>query len=180
MEQMTITEALAEIKTIEKRLVKKREFVNNYLWRQELLKDPHEADGGSRVAIAKERQSIRDLEERIVSLRRAIAKANEFTGISVNNVTRSIADWLTWRREVAPGQQKFLAELRNRIAGMRNDAMKKGLGVKVSDTPQASHDIVVNLNEQELAEESERLETILGSLDGQLSLRNATVLVTME
>jgi hypothetical protein len=34
---------------------------------------------------------------------------------------------------------------------------------------------VININEQELAKEIELLEDTLGQLDGQLSLKNATV-----
>ena len=44
---ITITEALAEIPTIEKRITKKQEFITNYLFRVSSTRDPHEKDGGS-------------------------------------------------------------------------------------------------------------------------------------
>lgn len=46
----------------------------------------------------------------------------------------------------------------------------------VSNADQASgdKDVVVNISEDELAKESEKLEEMLGALDGQLSLKNAT------
>src|SRR5277367_6394116 len=105
MPPVTITEALAELKTIDKRIQKKREFVLGYLLRQEMFKDPLERDGGSVSAIKREMQSIRDLEERKIGIRRAIQQANERTNVTVGKQTRSIADWLVWKREVAPAYQ---------------------------------------------------------------------------
>lgn len=182
---MTITEALAEIKTIGKRITKKREAVQSYLARQEMLKDPLAADGGSVVFIQRERQAIADLEERIVGLRRAIAKANAETIVAVNGDKRSIADWLTWRREVAPGKQQFLAALRTRVEQVRREAIQKGLNVVSAATAVASvgetkpSDVLVNVSEAELAKEIEAVETELGALDGLLSLNNATTQITL-
>src|SRR3954452_7996422 len=105
MAQITITEALAELKTIDKRIEKKREFVLAYLLRQEMFKDPLEKDGGSVSAIRREMQAIGDLEERRITLRRAVQQANERNSVVVGKQVRTIADWLVWRREVAPAQQ---------------------------------------------------------------------------
>ena len=115
MPPITITEALAELKTIDKRIAKKREFVLGYLLRQEMFKDPLEKDGGSVSAIKREMQSIHDLEERKIVIRRAVQRANEQNTVTVARQTRSIADWLVWRREVAPIHQQFLANLRAKI-----------------------------------------------------------------
>src|SRR5438105_988378 len=115
MPPITITEALAELKTIDKRIEKKREFVLGYLLRQEMFKDPLEKDGGSVSAIRREMQAIHDLEERKISIRRAIQQANERNTVTVAKQTRAIADWLVWRREVAPIQQQFLANIRGKI-----------------------------------------------------------------
>src|SRR5690348_16121509 len=109
---LTITEALAEVKTIEKRIAKKRESIGQYLARQEKVKDPLANDGGSVDFIKREEQAVSDLEERLIAIRRAILAANTSTQVSVNGDTRSIQDWLTWRREVAPKQKDYLAKLR--------------------------------------------------------------------
>ena len=176
---MTITEALAEIKTINKRLEKKREFVSQFLWRQERIKDPLEKDGGSQETIKRERQAINDLEERVIKIRRAIQQANDATTVTILEVSRTVSEWLTWRREIAQNQQKFLAVLRTGIYNMRQEAQKKGLNIAQNkETISSDNDIVVNINEQELAKNIERLEEMLGTLDGQLSLKNATVLLT--
>lgn len=171
---MTITEALAEIKTIDKRLAKKRESVSQYLFRQGAYTDPLAPDGGSRKFVAGEQQGIKDLEERKVAIRRAVAKANESTQLTINGVTRSIAGWLTWRKEVAPGRQAHVGELRKKLEQLRRDAMAKGLQVTNTDSVSAN-EVIVNLSERDLAKEAEALEETLGSLDGLLSLKNATI-----
>jgi hypothetical protein len=185
---MTITEALAEIKTINKRLQTKREFVTSYLLRHEEIRDPLEKDGGSATMIARERQAIADLEQRIIDIRAAIARSNESTKITIGGRARSVTEWLAWRKEVAPGEGLFLADLRNRIKAVREaqargqvprtDPRLAALAVQATaiarEKSEKPPEIIVNLDEKELAKESESHEEILGQLDGQLSLKNAT------
>jgi len=175
--QITITEALAEIKTIEKRIEKKREFILSYLLRQEMFKDPLEKEGGSAAAIRREIQSVHDLEERRIAIRRAINATNESATIAIGEQTRTIADWLVWRRESAPKQSQFLASLRAKIDQARQEATRKGAGLATNAETARPNDIVVNINEQELARQIETLEEALGKLDGQLSLKNATLTI---
>ena len=177
MSKLTITEALAELKTIGKRLDKKRDFVVQYLMRPEQVRDPLEKEGGTSRAIGEERQGIRDLQNRIIALRRAIQLANEANTISIAGDTRSIADWLVWRREVAPWHQQMLALLRSKIDSVRNETLRRGAAIAAPGTDTKAGDVIVNISEQELAREIERLEETLGTLDGQLSLKNATVLI---
>ena len=174
---LTVTEALAEIKTIGKRIAKKREFVVGFLFRQERMKDPLEKEGGSRSAIERERQSIHDLEQRIVDLRRGIATVNATTDITVATRTMSIADWLTWRREVASGERDFVARMISTVQGVRKEAIQKGLQIVTGGDASTLDDVVVNVDEQGLAMEAEQIEEILGTLDGLLSLKNATVTI---
>ena len=176
MAKLTITEALAEIKTIKSRIAKKREGIGAYLVRQEKFKDPLEKDGGSRTFIARERQGIADLEQRMVDIRRAIQTANMQETVTLGGTSRSIADWLAWRREVAPDAQKFLNALRSGVNSVRADAARKGVSVTASETGKPD-DVIVNVNEILLAAEIDALEETLGALDGQLSLKNATVMV---
>lgn len=177
----TITEALAEIKTINARIEKKREFVLAYLFRQDGLKDPLEKDGGSVAVLVRERQAITDLEKRIVQLRRGIAKANDATTIAVNGGSETIADWLTWRRDVAPNRQAFFRALQQRLATLRNTAQRSGHAVvqAIATTGADSKptDFVVNIDEGDLAKSMEDMEEVLGTLDGQLSLKNATIMI---
>jgi len=173
---LTVTEALAEIKTIEARIAKKEELIRANLVRDERFRDPL-APLGQFEAVRRELQARDDLEERRVQLRRAIQRVNESTDVTVGGQTRTIADWLVWRREVAPKRQAFLSILWGTIQQAREKATKAG-GQLVSgekeSTPSAGN-LVVNVDEQKLAAEREELETILGQLDGLLSLKNATV-----
>lgn len=173
---ITITEALAEIKTVGKRIEKKRETLLGFLGRQEGLKDPLEKDGGSIAFIARERQAVDDLEARIVVLRRGIQRANDGTPVTVGGITKTISDWLVWRRDVAPKRKEFLTKLRTGVQSGREQAKRAGVGfVGPGETASKPQDFVINVSETELALEIETMESILGELDGQLSLKNATV-----
>lgn len=175
--RVTITEALAELKTIAKRRSVKEQNVYGCLFRQEQFKDPLEKDGGSVTFVSKERQAIRDLEERTVDIRRAIAHANDATLVTVDGQTRSVSEWLTWRRDVAPKRKELLTNIRQKLDQVRREAQSKGLSVTVPGEAKNGQDIVVNVNEKEIAVEMEAMESVLGGLDGQLSLKNATVTI---
>jgi hypothetical protein len=185
MAGLTITEALAEIKTIGKRINSKREFVQGYLYRQEGLKDPLEKDGGSAEVIRRERQAINDLALRIIKLRRGIQHANDTTEVHIGTNVMTIADWLTWRRDVMPEETRFLTQLRARLGTMRDQAKRAGANVlagasAIVQTDVKATDVIVNLDEGELAHDIEEMEEIVGTLDGQLSLKNATVMIEID
>jgi hypothetical protein len=174
---MKITEAMAEIKTINKRLAKKREFVLTHIVRDDKFKDPLEKDGGSPKVVSEERQAIQDLEARVIRLRSAINRSNQETKLTIGSTTRTISDWLIWKREVMPSYSKFLSQVGIRIQNERNDVSYSRRN-SISENTDA--DLVVNLDEKALGAEAEELEEILGNLDGQLSLLNATVTVSVE
>jgi len=178
--EITITEALAEIKTIGKRLEKKRSNVMQFLARQDGIKDPLEKEGGSVAFVSSERQSIADLGSRIVALRAGIQKANESTIVTINGKSRSIADWLVWRRDVASGEIAFLNQIRAQLANVRTQAGKAGTAIVAPGATAASPaDFVVSVDERELAAQIEGFEETTGQLDGQLSLKNATTVFTI-
>lgn len=172
----TTTEALAEIKTINKRIDTKRAFIHQYISRQDGNRDPLEGGGGSFVAIQQQRQAISDLGQRIVDLRGAIQQSNMLRDLTINGKTKSIADWLIWRRDIAPSEQAFLASTRSKLANVRETAKRMGASVVPHGAqPEKLVDLIINLDETKLAADAEWLETTLGELDGKLSLANATV-----
>lgn len=177
MARTTITEALAELKTIGKRIEKKQEFVLGYLARQEIQRDPLEKDGGSPQAIEREMQAIRDLGERQVVIRREIARVNADTSLTIGKATRTIGDWLVWRRECATLQKGVLERVNQKVQAFRRDALQKGLAVTEPGKAGALTDVIINVNERRLSEDIEDFETVLGTLDGQLSLKNATTFI---
>lgn len=183
--KITITEALAELKTIGKRVEKKVEFIGQYVTRQDGVKDPLEKSGGSVEMIRRERQSIADLQVRHVAIRVAIQKINHVETITIGGQSKTIAEWLTWRKEVAPDQQKTVAKIRELVKVYREQAAQRGWGVvnasaTIVNADVKPTDVLINVDEAALAQEAETIEEILGTLDGQLSLKNATVTIDVE
>jgi hypothetical protein len=110
--------------------------------------------------------------ERKIQVRRAVQAANQQATITHGDVTRSVADWLVWKREVVARRSQFLMQLRLRIGQARLEALRHAVPASAEGK---TGDLVVHLNEKELAAEVEALEELKGYLDGQLSLKNATV-----
>lgn len=174
MEEITITEALAEIATLKKRIASKRESIARYLARDARLRDPLEKEGGSVEFIKRETQSVTDLEQRVIHLRTAIQKINLKESLTVHGKKRQIAEWLTWRREIGPGRKMFLDQLIAGLDRIRKEVISKGMKmVQVSDGTEG--EVIVSLEEGKLASDREEIETVLGELDGKLSLANATI-----
>lgn len=174
----TITQALAELKTLTKRIETKAAFITEHLMRTEALKDPLARQGGAEKLIAEERQAMRDLWDQQVRIRRAVEDANIANTITVGGQTRSMAEWLIWRREVSKEERQFLRNLFTSITLQRRQQQSKGASVVSAGQEAKPIDIVVNLNEKALADEIEKLEEILGTLDGELSLKNSTLSVS--
>lgn len=170
---MTITEALAEMKTLTKRIHSKREYVKTYVVRIESLRDPL---GDSQKALKEEMQAISDLEERLVNLRRSVNFTNDITLIELEGISKTISGWIIWRREVAPTRTRFINDLRLKLERAREELRRQPM-YATKDTQDKPLDMVVNVDEQALNKEAQQIENILGQLDGQLSLKNATIAI---
>lgn len=107
MEKITITEALSEINLIKKKTIKKQEIVTQNLARAKHMPDPYVNEGGSFEFNKRELQAIKDLNLRMTKIRGAISRANLENKITISGETRSINDWLTWKREIS-GQEHSL------------------------------------------------------------------------
>jgi hypothetical protein len=167
--QMTLTEAFAELKNIQARIKKKREFIGSHLIYPDAIKDPLIKDGGTVDVLQREQQGIADLQKRLIGIRTAMQTANLNTTITVSGTTRSLAGWLAWRKDVMDGERSFLANVRRSIDNVRTNVRTKG------DDP--SKAVVINIDEGELGQRTEALEQVIATLDGQLSLKNATTLI---
>lgn len=174
--KMTITEGLAEIKTINARVAKKQDAVMRYFARDGKMKDPLEKEGGTVEFVRRERQAIRDLQGRIITIRTSIQAANLATSLTIGDEELSVAEWLTWRREVSEKQKGFLSTMAITLNELRTRALRQGAMVTDKETGSMT-EIVVAVNERELAGEVEQMEAVLGELDGKLSLLNATTFI---
>lgn len=177
MPKLTITEALAELKTLAKRIEKKREFIRQYAARQEMIKDPLAKEGGASKAIEAAFQAVADLEGNVVAIRTAIARSNLNQDLTVEDTTMTVAAWLAWRRDVAPQRQAFLTSALRGIDTMRREAVQKGYSLVKEGQDAKPSDVVVHVNEASLQADVELMEKILGTLDGKLSLVNATTTI---
>lgn len=179
--KLTITEALAEIKTIGKRIETKQSQLESYLVRDSRMRDPMEQGGGSTAFILRERQSITDMQQRVVDLRTAIQKSNMVTRLALNGKEMTVYEWLIWRREVAPTVTNQLSRIWQTLQQARRGAQQRGVNVVAAAAAIQSgnevQEIIVNVNEQEIAKERESVEAMLGELDGRLSLINATTTI---
>lgn len=183
----TITEALQEIKTINNRLVKKRQSIFPYIARDLRVIDPlaKSTPGGSEAFIRQERQAIGDLEDRIIKIRTAIQSSNLVSPLTVGTTTRKVAEWLTWRHEISEHSKAFVVGLTNGIVSFRSELQKKGGRAVFANAIQVNESMgqndppqmVINIDEKALLSEQEDIETVLGELDGKLSLFNATTTI---
>lgn len=173
---MTITEGLAEIKTLEKRIAHKMAAVIPYVARPAALVDPLAGKGGSQKYITGEMQSIRDLQSRIVHIRTAIQATNLRTKLIVGGWEQTIAEWLTWRKEVSANQRLLLTNIRSQISRARGEGAPSPARKAVAEASGVASDQTnVFVDEAAIIAASEALEETLGVLDGRLSLLNATV-----
>lgn len=177
--RLTITEALAEIAMLNKRIETHFAFVSARIARPAMMMDPLAGEGGTGEVLRRHRQAAKDLRERWVKLRSAVAKVNQGAELTIEGVTRSIADWIVWRREVMPGTKRELDQLAASVDNLRKQALQRGGAVKQESSDNQA-DIVLHISETELLAERDRLDKILGTLDGQLSLKNATTFVEVE
>jgi large subunit ribosomal protein L7/L12 len=177
MSALTITEALSQIQAIDLQVAKKQQLIDAYLLRSGAIRDPLERDGGTQSVLAREHQAIAALLERKVLIRRAVQAANEQATITHEDQTRSIADWLVWKREIVARRSEFLNQIRFRIEQARRETAQPR--PKVGEDSSRGSDLVVHVNEKDLASELEALEERQGYLAGQIALKNATVLVEL-
>ena len=174
---ITISEALSDIKTIDKRLRKQREFVQTHVAYSGSAKDPFEAEGGIRKVIGEKLQSIGDLEERVIAIRTAILNANLTNRIVLNGKDRSVQEWLTWRREVVHGRRQFFNFLATEVDKIKLAARQKDLSVAKEGETAVYEGIEFVVPVLTIQDEQENLEQILGDLDGKLSVHNANTTI---
>ena len=105
--KMTITEALSEVQLIKKKLDASRAEIKQQLLKPDHVPDPYANNGGLASRNVSLAQGIVDLEKRLVTIRSRIAESNIKNTLTVSDRTQSIHDWLTWKREVLPGEKSF-------------------------------------------------------------------------
>lgn len=174
----SITEALAELKTIDKRIQAAAEFISKYAIRQGSTIDPLDDEGGSHVIVPQKMQSITDLLERKLAIRTAINKVNAVTNVTVCGVTKTVAEWIVWRRECSGKELLHLTNFQRGIMDARQQCNAKQMTLKDDGTqPSKVTEVSSFIKELALQKRIEWIHEVNGTLDGKLSLVNATTLV---
>lgn len=173
----TITEALSEINLIKKKIESAQQTVLSVLNKPKHLDDAFKSDGGSPKLIERQVQSMNDNFSRLEKIRSAVSQANLDTSITVGETTKTIFDWLTWKREVAESHLTFAKNVYTQ-AKVELDRVARVPQV-YKDEEGKTHllEIESNVDLGTWLKKQEVLTETLEKLDGQLSLKNATVLV---
>lgn len=171
MATLTITEALQQIKTSLARIASKRGEVTSRVAQDSRMVDPLQNQGGTREFIKAALQSVQDLEKRIVALRVGINQANLNSSVEINGDSRTVAEWLVWKRELVSNQQTFFVQVSRNIQTGRNNA---GTANRTLQAGAAPVDVTVFIDERKFAADTEHLNEVLSVLDGRLSAFNAT------
>lgn len=183
MPNITITEALAEVKTNLKKIEKKQEFIFSHLAREDQVRDPLEKDGGQQEVISREMQAIHDLLQRNIVLRAAIQEVNLAEVVSIGGRSRTVAEWLIWKRDVAPVFGKWLQDLARRVGQVREQAKQRSVQVVSASASVGGQtgprDILINVDESALQKAIEDFTQMYGDLDGKLSIFNATTTIVV-
>jgi hypothetical protein len=177
MEKMTITEGLSELNLIKKKIkTKENAFLGNLIL-AEHVKDPYENEGGTPEHLKKEFQSLTDLRRRLVKIRSAIASANLENEITLGEMTFSIHDWLTWKREISKEETSFINSV---VSGTKSTLDKIAQQPQIyKDSEEKTHLVKFKtcIDYPEFVRKQEKMQELFENLDGKLSLKNATIVI---
>lgn len=165
---MKITEGLAEIKTLIKRIEKNREFIARNFVTTSNVVDPYAESGGLQKKVSETIQATTDLMKRIVKIRSAINTANATNRIKIGDYEQTIGEWLIWRRDILPllrDWERFL--LQNLEQAKTHTLPANWVEQKVQ--------LIISVDEKEITQYFTNILLTNEELDGKLSLANATI-----
>lgn len=177
MTRLTITEALSEINLLKKKLESARNEMRTNLIRAKHMPDTFAAEGGLLKHNEAVMQSITDMGLRLVSIRSAIARANLANTITIGSATRSIHDWLTWRREVMEADAKCISDILARLRTHNDTASRQPQVYKDAEGTVHLIEYELGLDIPALLKQVDAFTEVREKLDGQLSLKNATIVI---
>jgi hypothetical protein len=178
--KITITEALAELNLIDKKITKKNQFITDNLYRYSHQTDIYKNDGGAKKLIEQEKQSIKDLENRKEKIRAGILKANMDNTIKIDKEKKTIYEWLVWKREIAANQINRLKDFYNSLNKANNDFKTSPKFYKNEEGENIISELIPHMDLNELQKEFEEKQEIYDKLDGLLSLKNATIVIELD
>lgn len=175
--KLTITEALSEVNLIKKKIEAKQTFIKSNMFSYNHLKDPYASEGGIAKKITSELQSLKDLQTRLEKIRAKISEANLHETLTVGETTKTVMEWLAWKREISASQTQFVNFM---LSSIKSELDRYGKTPQVfKDDAGNNHlaEITPNIDIPAWQREQENLMTINEVLDGKLSLKNATMMI---
>lgn len=119
MRKMTITEGLAELKLLDKRIEKA--ILKEYAWSAKKA-DMTEAENARHKEIAEANYaSVMDLIKNRNAIKSAIVKSNATTVVKVNGVEMTVAEAIERKTSISY-EKRLLTEWRDQYAGAKNNA----------------------------------------------------------
>ena len=165
MDKMKLIEAMKELKLIVAKISRNREETIKYSSGLSNEKPVFETEKAQSEYVARLIQSTEDLVKRYLDLKSAIEYTNLKTKVTIHGETRSISEWLVYKRN--------LAGIRHHAYQAANDSV--ALGRKSKDAAALKDvQIVRYYDEAVMNAKLRNLIEILGSLDGTLEVINAT------
>lgn len=180
MEKMTITEALSEINLIKKKLEHKKKNTLTLLIKPDHTPDIYATEGGTPVFLKREFQSIDDLYRRFIKIRSAISKANIENDITLGERTQSIHDWLTWKREISKDETNFVNTVVTQTKGQLDEIGKSPRCFNDTEGKPQLLKVSAMVDYTSFVKKQEELAVLFEQLDGKLSLKNATIIVSIH
>lgn len=175
----TITEALAELKTLDKRIASTKDFILKYAVRQGSTIDPLDDEGGSHVVVPRKMQSIADLLDRKVKLRTAINAANSNTSLTIGSITKTVSEWIIWRRESFSTELDSFRQLQAKVLDARRQCAQADVKlIEDGKQPERVQEASCFISESYISKKIDELVEIESTLDGKLSLVNATTVIS--
>lgn len=176
---LTITEALSEVNLITKKLAGKQDGIFPALVVPAHVPDPYK---DNLKYVEAEMQSVADLQVRLLKIRSGIQRANLETSITINDMTLPITSWLAWRKEVYPTATNLLQNIRRKVVEHQAANQSRPALMQKQEDGALKTEMVTFKYGVSLPEITKKLETLVDThekLDGQLSLKNATVTITI-
>lgn len=168
--KMTITEAMAELKLIDKKIQKKSDFILSNISSSDIVPDSLEGKGKERIK--SEFKSISDLNKEYINIKKAINIANSENNVTINNNTMTIQEWLNWKAYV---YEREISLLNNTISLLNKKTEPRAY--KDEDGNSKFEVITYNVDDEYISKEIETIMDSYERLDGQLSLKNATIVI---
>jgi hypothetical protein len=117
------------------------------------------------------------LYNRLIKIRGAIATANLNNTITIDNTKMTIQDWLVWKREVADKQHRLFNKVHTSTKSLMDTAAAQPKAYKDADGNPKFSNLLANLDYGKYLKSDEHVVSMLEQLDGQLSLKNATITI---